>query len=373
MRDRHLGLVALLLLAVALGLAVGLLSCQGDESAAPPTGSTVGTPENRAPFVGALLPGGAGTRWEEQDADAVDQALSDARVDHSVDTAEDAGTQAQEALSRATVLLLAPVDGPTGAAIVQAAKGAGVPVVQYDRVPLAEPFPDYFAGYDREAIGRMQAQGLVRCLGDRGIAEGSFIAVNGPEGDPTAEALEEGYTSALGFDTANKAMVELGTVRAPDWTAESVRAELGALLDGSGDVDGVLATSDALATGTVAELASRGLTDVSVTGGGATVGGIQRILAGRQCTTVYQPVGTEAGAAAHFAAEIGRGVVPDLQNTILVGKRRLAAIVSEPVEITDDVQLINDTVVRDGAMTWEQICTPAYERFCPPPSQRQGQ
>lgn len=52
--------------------------------------------------------------------------------------------------------------------------------------------------------------------------------------------------------------------------------------------------------------------------------------------------------------------------------RRLAAVVSQPMEITNDAQLINDTVIRDGAMTWDQICTPAYERFCPPPSERQG-
>jgi ABC-type xylose transport system substrate-binding protein len=113
--------------------------------------------------------------------------------------------------------------------------------------------------------------------------------------------------------------------------------------------------------------------DVSVTGGGATVESIQRILVGRKCMTVYQPVGPEADAAALFAAAIGRGVVPDPQSSVLVGRRRLAAVVSEPVEITNDAQLINDTVIRGGAMTWDQICTPAYERFCPPPSQRQDE
>lgn len=84
-------------------------------------------------------------------------------------------------------------------------------------------------------------------------------------------------------------------------------------------------------------------------------------------------VAAEARAAALFAAAIGRGVVPDLQGSVLIGQHRVPAIVSDPVEITNDVQLLNDTVIRDGAMTWEQICTPAYEHFCPPPSQRQGE
>ena len=162
-------------------------------------------------------------------------------------------------------------------------------------------------------------------------------------------------------------------MRAPAWTAQSARTELGGLLDGSRDVDGVLATSDDVAAGAIAEHTSRGLTGVSVTGGGPTVDGIQRILAGRQCMTVYQPVGPDADGAALFAAAIGRGVVPDLQSSVLVGRRRLAAVVSEPVEITNDAQLINDTVIRGGAMTWDQICTPAYERFYPPPSQRQDE
>ena len=51
----------------------------------------------------------------------------------------------------------------------------------------------------------------------------------------------------------------------------------------------------------------------------------------------------------------------------------MARIVIDPVKITNDVQLLNDRVIRDGAMTWEEFCTPAYERFCPPPSQRQGE
>jgi hypothetical protein len=123
--------------------------------------------------------------------------------------------------------------------------------------------------------------GLVSCEEDEkaalptgstvGTPEGRapFDAVNGPEDASTAEALEQGYTSALGLDAESKAMVELGTVRTPDWTAEGIGAEL----------------------------ASPKLTDVSVTGGGATVGGIQRILAGRQCMTVYEPVAPEARAA----------------------------------------------------------------------------
>jgi hypothetical protein len=67
------------------------------------------------------------------------------------------------------------------------------------------------------------------------------------------------------------------------------------------------------------------------------------------------------------------GLVPDLQDSILVGQRRLSASVSEPLEITNDPQLMNDTVIRDEAMTWGEICTAAYKRFCPPPSQRQGE
>ena len=77
--------------------------------------------------------------------------------------------------------------------------------------------------------------------------------------------------------------------------------------------------------------------------------------------------------AALVVAAIGRGVLLDLQGSILVGGRRVSAVLSGPVEITNDAQLINDTVIREGATTWDEICTPAYETFCPPASQRQGQ
>ena len=89
MSDRRLLLaIAVVLDAGIAGIVIGLASCRGDEKTALPTGSTVGTPEGRAPFVAVLLPGGDGTRWVE-DANAIDQALSDAEVEHSVDTAGD--------------------------------------------------------------------------------------------------------------------------------------------------------------------------------------------------------------------------------------------------------------------------------------------
>ena len=53
-----------------------------------------------------------------------------------------------------------------------------------------------------------------------------------------------------------------------------------------------------------------------------------------------------------------------------MNERRRLPVVALRVEITNDAQLINDTVIRDGAMTWGEIRTPAYERFCPPASQR---
>jgi D-xylose transport system substrate-binding protein len=362
--DRQLLLVvALALVAGVAGLVIGLASCNGDDSAAPPTGSTVGTPEGRAPFLALLLPA-------ETDGTALDEALSEAGIDHSVDTAEDAQAQvqqAQDALPRASAILVAPVDAFAGAGIVQAAKDAGVSVVQYDRFPSAGPLPDYFTGYDQEAIGRMEGEGLIRCLGEQGVVDGSVITVNGPPGDPTADALDQGFRAVL----QTKPFVELGRVHAPVWTAEAARPEVGDLLD-SGEVDGVLATSDAYAAGVIAELRARKLDGVPVTGSGASVGAIQEILAGNQCMTVYAPVMPEAQAAARFAAGIAQGVVPDLQDSVLVGDRRVPAVLSQPVEITDDVQLLNDTVIRDGAMKWDEICSRAYERFCPPASQRGG-
>ncbi|MEO8290470.1 MAG: substrate-binding domain-containing protein [Gaiellaceae bacterium] len=376
MRERGvLVALGLVLLAGVAALIVGIVSCQGGDGAEGSTVVTGPTPGDRSPFVAVLLPETSSPRWVTQDRPVLEQTLSDAGMEHSIDNAggdsERQQEQAREALARATVLLVAPVDAVTGTAIVAAARAEGVPVIEYDRVSTGEPGPDYFVGYDNEAVGRMLGEGLVRCLGDRGLVNARVAELDGPPTDGAAQVLKEGYDAVLEPRFAEKSFVKVAEEAVPAWDSLLAAGVLDDVLDRIGPaLDGVLTPSDELAAGAIEALAGRRLNGIPVTGAGATLEAVQRVLAGDQCLTVYRPVAPEASDAAFLAAQVARGDVPDLQTSVLVGSRRIPAVVHQAVPITNDIQLIQDTVVHDRFLTWEQICTARYEQFCPPPSQR---
>ena len=75
-----------------------------------------------------------------------------------------------------------------------------------------------------------------------------------------------------------------------------------------GKVDGVVSANDTMAGGIIARLEPNGLAGkVPVTGQDASVEGLQRILAGTQCMTVYKNTDLEAKAASRPRHRPGEG------------------------------------------------------------------
>ena len=81
------------------------------------------------------------------------------------------------------------------------------------------------------------------------------------------------------------------------------------MLTQTGDkIDGVLAANDGLGNAAIAVLKQNKLNGkVPVTGQDATVQGLQNILAGDQCMTVYKAIKQEADAAAELAIALAKG------------------------------------------------------------------
>ena len=85
----------------------------------------------------------------------------------------------------------------------------------------------------------------------------------------------------------------------------------------SGKVDGVLAANDGLGGAVISVLEKNGLAGkVPVTGQDATVEGLQNILAGTQCMTVYKSAKQEAGALAELAIALANGEEAETTGTV---------------------------------------------------------
>ena len=97
----------------------------------------------------------------------------------------------------------------------------------------------------------------------------------------------------------------------PDWDNQKALTIFEQMLQKANNkVDGVLAANDGLGNSAISALKQRKLPQIPVTGQDATLQGIQNIVAGDQCMTVYKAVKKEADAAAKLAIALAKGQKP---------------------------------------------------------------
>ena len=151
----------------------------------------------------------------------------------------------------------------------------------------------------------------------------------------------------------------------PDWDVRQAAAIFEQMYTQTdGDIDGVLAANDGLADSVISVLARNDeARAVAVTGQDATVEGLQNILAGDQCMTVYKPIAEEADALAELAIALLNGEEGDTTGEVRdpKGLRQVRSVLLEPAAIfRDDVK----DVVDDGFVTVDDLCTREFAAAC---------
>ena len=129
-----------------------------------------------------------------------------------------------------------------------------------------------------------------------------------------------------------------------------------------GNIQGVLAANDGLGNAVIAINKKNGV-QIPVTGQDATVQGLQNILAGDQCMTVFKDTTKEAGGLAEVAIALANGEKPTTTGTVkdTTGNRDVAAILETPQAI--DKTNVKDVVTAKG-VTAAELCTGAYAAMC---------
>lgn len=146
------------------------------------------------------------------------------------------------------VLILHAVNTATARELVSRATEAGVRVVAMDRLPTGAPVRLYVTADSRKA-GRLQAEYLVRRLGDRG----KVIILEGEEGNSVARDITEGNLDIL----KSHAQIQI-VLRQPhkNWARDLAMQTTGDVLDRfKGDIQGILANNSGMAMGAVEALA----------------------------------------------------------------------------------------------------------------------
>ena len=355
-------------LAVAGVLAMSVLAACGDDDDGGDGGSSGGGGGDK-PKVAVLLPDSkSSVRWETVDRPLLQKALEAGGVEANITNAEgDKSTQQQQAeqaiTNGAKVILLVNLDSGSGAAIEANAKSQGVKAIDYDRLTLDTDANDYYVSFDNEEVGRLQGEGLVKCVGDKPDAQ--IAVLNGSPTDNNATLFKEGYDSVLNPKFKAGDFKEVADQSVPDWDNQRALTIFEQMLQKSGNkIDGVLAANDGLGNAAISALKQRKLPQVPVTGQDATPEGLQNILNGDQCMTVYKAVKQEADAAAKLAIALAKGEQPAgglVNGKSDDGSRQVPSVLLKPQAITKDNV---DVVIKDGFVKKEDICTGKVAAKC---------
>jgi D-xylose transport system substrate-binding protein len=345
-----------------LGFALTLTACGDDENGG--SGNDGGDGGDSAGKIGVILPDTeSSVRWESQDRPNLTAAFEAAGVEFDIQNAEgDAEKMTQIADTMigngVTVLAIVNLDSESGAAIEEKAKSQGVLTIDYDRLTLGGSAEAYIS-FDNNKVGTLQGEALAECLGDK---PANIIYLNGSPTDNNATLFAAGAHEVL--DPISNYTV-VGEQAVPDWDNEEAAVIFQQLYTAAnGKVDGVLAANDGLGGAAIGVLEANGQAGtVPVTGQDATVEGLQNVLAGTQCMTVYKSAKAQAAALAETAIALlngeeapTTGVTKDEE-----GGRDVPSVLLDPVSITKDT--VKD-VIDDGGQSAADVCAGEFADFC---------
>ncbi len=326
--------------------------------------------------VTAILPDTvSSTRYVEFDAPYLKKSMqlaglpsSDITVENALGSDATEYSDAQAAITKgSSVLIMDGLDSGVGAKIESYAKAHGVPVIDYDRLTLGGS-RKYYVSFDNVKVGTLLGQGLVSCIAAWHVAKPQVMVMHGALTDNNATLFAQGYDAVLAPYFANKTYVDVANP-AGTWDPPTALTEFQAAYTAHPNINSVLMPNDENGAPIIHYLKTRGIKAQTfpVTGQDATLTGLQNVISGYQCGTVYKPIYLEAQAAVALAIYLRAGVTPpsSLVNgtaTDVSTKTAVPSILLTPKWVVPST--VNSTVIADGFVPASQLCAAPYAADC---------
>ncbi len=359
MLKRSFGVVA-----VTAAAALLLAACSSGSSDTAATDSAAAA----SGLACVILPDSASSpRWENGDRPALKEALEAAGFTTDIQNAE--GDTAKmltigDAMlaSGCNVMIITDYQG-AGAQVAAKSKAQGVPTIAYDR-PIEGV--DYYVSFDNVTVGTLQGEGIIKCLGDAGKdpKTAQLIFLDGDPTDGNAAMFAEGYDTALKAAGVEVDKAKLGAKR-PDGSWDGAKAGTNfeqALTANGGKVDAVVSANDTNAAAAIAILDKNKLT-VPVSGQDASKEGMNNVLSGKQCMTVFKDYLVEASTAAELAIAILKGEKPATNKQLADGTPFQAATPQALYADAASLDGFKAALDRSGLMAAD-VCTGAAAAKC---------
>jgi D-xylose transport system substrate-binding protein len=328
-------------------------------------------------MVGVLLPDTTtSARYVTYDAPYLTQAFQAAGLSSDqfkIDNAQgQASTMQQQAeadiTAGASVLLVDPLDVGSGAAIEANAESKGVKVIDYDRLVTGGPADRFYVSFDNVKVGQLIGQGEADCITAWNVSKPNILIMDGDPTDNNAKLFAQGYNGVLDPKFNDGTYTKVGEP-AGTWDPPTAQTTFEQQFTAHPNINAVVTPNDDNANAVISVLQKDQIPAKTfpTTGQDASPSGLQNILKGYQCGTVYKPIYLEAQAAAALALYLRGGVTPPstlvnatTQDTTL--SKDIASVYTTPIWVT--TENMADTVVKDGAIKVADLCAGPLASAC---------
>jgi len=325
--------------------------------------------------VAAIMPDTvSSTRYVEFDQPDIRKALLAAGLSSSNIIIQNAlgsdATQLTDAqtdiTNGATVLLVDPFDSGVGASIESYAKAHGVDVIDYDRLTLGGS-AEYYVSFNNVEVGKLIGQGLVSCVSAWKIAKPQVVVMHGAATDNNATQFAQGYDSVLKpYFSSGKYVDVVNT--ADTWDPPTAETEFQEAYTAHPNINAAVIPNDETGSPIISYLQSQHVAPKTfpTTGQDATATGLDDILSGYQCGTVYKPIYKEASAAVALAIYLraNKKAPSGLRNDTVTdphSHKQVPSVLETPEWVTG--KTMSMTVIHDGFVKASQLCA-GYSADC---------
>ena len=340
-------------------------------------------------LVGVILPDTtSSTRYVDFDAPYFAKAFTEAgyspsqyKIDNAqgVDATELSLAQADISLG-ATVLIFDPLDSTVGAQVQSYAASHGVALISYDRATF-EGNPTYYVSFNNVTVGKLIGGGFNACVAAWNVTKPMVFELDGGQDtDPNAVSFAQGYNQAIwgtsttplpAGTTNSKGWTLVGDQITPGWVNATGAQIFQQQFTAHPNINATVEANDGLANAVIGDLKNAGVPPkkIPTTGQDATLQGMENVLNGYQCGSVYKAIYKETSAAVSLATILRAGKTPPpaLVNGTTSpppGKpgTQQPAILLTPVWV--NAANMNSTVISDKFISASTLCTAVGSSVC---------
>jgi D-xylose transport system substrate-binding protein len=328
-------------------------------------------------LIGVLLPDTTSSaRYETFDRPYLQKAFEAAglsssqfKIDNAQGSASTMQTQAEADITNgASVLLIDALDSGSGAAIEASAKAKGVASIDYDRLVKGGAAGRTYVSFDNVKVGQLIGQGEIDCIAAWNVKKPNILVMDGDPTDNNATLFAQGYNGVLKPKFDDGSYVKVGEP-AGTWTPAIAATTFEQQLTAHPNINAAVTPNDDNANAVIADLHKVNTPPKTfpTTGQDASLPGLQNILKGYQCGTVYKPIYIEAQSAVAIALYVraGQKAPSSLVNGTTQDTAANTAVPSSlltPVWVTSANMAA--TVVKDGAVKASDLCVTAVAAAC---------